>query len=190
VFSVLVASAFIPFLPMLPVQLLVLNLLYDFSQLSLPWDRMDPEFLRIPRKWDTTGIARFMVWIGPISSVFDITTFLLLWFVFHANGPAGEPVFQSGWFIESLLSQTLIVHMIRTEKIPFIQSRAALPVLLLTSLIMAVGLYLPFSTLGAAVSLAHVPRAFFAWLVVTLLAYGALTQIVKTRYLRRFHAWL
>jgi Mg2+-importing ATPase len=190
VFSVLVASAFIPFLPMLPVQLLVLNLLYDCSQLSLPWDRMDSEFLRRPRKWDTTGIARFMVWIGPISSVFDITTFLLLWFVFHANGPAGERAFQSGWFIESLLSQTLIIHMIRTEKIPFIQSRAAVPVLLLTSLIMAVGLYLPYSSLGTAVSLVRLPAAFFPWLVATLLAYGALTQIVKTWYVRRFHAWL
>jgi Mg2+-importing ATPase len=190
VFSVLVASAFLPFLPMLPVQLLVLNLLYDFSQLSLPWDRMDTEFLRRPRKWDTTGIARFMVWIGPISSVFDITTFLLLWFVFRASGPAGEATFQSGWFIESLLSQTLIIHMIRTERIPFIQSRAALPVLLLTSLIMAVGLYLPYSTLGAAVSLVHPPAPFFPWLVATLLAYGALTQMVKTWYIRRFHAWL
>ena len=190
VFSVLVASAFIPFLPMLPVQLLVLNLLYDFSQLSLPWDRMDAEFLRIPRKWDTTGIARFMVWIGPISSVFDITTFLLLWFVFHAKGPGGEAIFQSGWFIESLLSQTLIVHMIRTEKIPFLQSRAAVPVLLLTSVIMGIGLYLPYSTLGSAVSLVRVPAAFFGWLVVTLLAYGALTQLVKTWYIRRFHAWL
>ena len=190
VFSVLVASAFIPFLPMLPVQLLVLNLLYDFSQLSLPWDRMDAEFLRIPRKWDTTGIARFMVWIGPISSVFDITTFLLLWFVFHAKAPGGEAIFQSGWFIESLLSQTLIVHMIRTEKIPFLQSRAAVPVLLLTSVIMGIGLYLPYSTLGSAVSLVRVPAAFFGWLVVTLLAYGALTQFVKTWYIRRFHAWL
>jgi Mg2+-importing ATPase len=190
VFSVLVASAFIPFLPMLPVQLLVLNLLYDFSQLSLPWDRMDAEFLRIPRKWDTTGIARFMVWIGPISSVFDITTFLLLWFVFRANGPAGEALFQSGWFIESLLSQTLIIHMIRTEKIPFIQSRAAVPVLLLTSLIMGVGLYLPYSALGAAVSLVHLPATFFVWLIATLLSYGALTQLVKTWYMRRFHAWL
>jgi Mg2+-importing ATPase len=190
VFSVLVASAFIPFLPMLPVQLLVLNLLYDFSQLSLPWDRMDAEFLRIPRKWDTTGIARFMVWIGPISSVFDITTFVLLWFVFHAKGPGGEAIFQSGWFIESLLSQTLIVHMIRTEKIPFLQSRAAVPVLLLTSVIMGIGLYLPYSTLGSAVSLVRVPAAFFGWLVVTLLAYGALTQLVKTWYIRRFHAWL
>src|SRR5262249_41940443 len=148
------------------------------------------EFLQRPRKWDTTGIARFMVWIGPISSVFDITTFLLLWFVFHANGPAGEPIFQSGWFIESLLSQTLIVHMIRTEKIPFFQSRAATPVLLLTSLIMAVGLYLPYSTFGPAVSLMHLPATFFPWLAATLLAYGALTQLVKSWYLRRFHAWL
>jgi len=190
VFSVLVASAFIPFLPMLPVQLLTLNLLYDFSQLSLPWDQMDPEFLRQPRKWDTSGIARFMVWIGPISSVFDITTFLLLWFVFHAHGPAGEPIFQSGWFIESLLSQTLIVHMIRTEKIPFIESRAAVPVLLLTSVIMAVGVYVPYSIVGSAVSLVRLPALFFPWLVVTLLAYGALTQAVKTAYIRRFHAWL
>jgi Mg2+-importing ATPase len=190
VFSVLVASAFIPFLPMLPVQLLVLNLLYDFSQLSLPWDRMDSEFLRRPRKWDTTGIARFMVWIGPISSVFDITTFLLLWFVFRASGQAGETTFQSGWFIESLLSQTLIIHMIRTEKIPFVQSRAAVPVLLLTSLIMAVGLYLPYSTLGAAVGLVHLPATFFPWLVATLLAYGVLTQIVKSWYIQKFHAWL
>jgi Mg2+-importing ATPase len=113
-----------------------------------------------------------------------------MWFVFHANAPAGEGVFQSGWFIESLLSQTLIIHMIRTEKIPFIQSRAAVPVLLLTSLIMAVGLYLPYSTLGAAVNLAHPPAAFFLWLVATLRAYGALTQIVKNWYIRRFQAWL
>ena len=190
VLSVLVASAFIPFLPMLPVQLLVLNLLYDFSQLSLPWDRMDAGFLRRPRKWDTTGIARFMVWIGPISSIFDITTFLLLWFVLQAKGPTGEATFQSGWFIESLLSQTLIIHMIRTEKVPFIQSRAAGPVLLLTSLVMAVGVYLPFSSIGSAVSLVHLPATFFPWLLATLLAYGALTQLVKTWYIRRFHAWL
>jgi P-type Mg2+ transporter len=122
--------------------------------------------------------------------VFDITTFLLLWFVFHAKGPGGEAIFQSGWFIESLLSQTLIVHMIRTEKIPFVQSRAAVPVLLLTSAIMGVGLYLPYSTLGSAVSLVRVPTAFFGWLVVTLLAYGAVTQLVKTWYIQRFHAWL
>src|ERR1700730_2386149 len=190
VFSVLIASAFLPFLPMLPLQLLIQNLLYDLSQVALPWDRMDREFLEQPRKWEPSGIARFMVCIGPISSVFDITTFLLLWFVFHAKGPGGEGIFQSGWFIESLLSQTLIVHMIRTEKLPFIQSRAAVPVLLLTSVIMGIGLYLPYYTLGAAVGLVRVPAAFFGWLIVTLLAYGALTQLVKTWYIRRFHAWL
>jgi Mg2+-importing ATPase len=190
VLSVLAASAFIPFLPMLPVQLLVLNLLYDFSQLSLPWDRMDEEFLRTPRTWDTTGITRFMVWIGPISSVFDITTFVLLWFVFRATAPGGEAIFQSGWFIESLLSQTLIVHMIRTEKVPFVQSRAAVPVLLLTSAIMAAGLYLLYSPLGTAVGLVRLPAMFFPCLLATLLAYGGLTQLVKARYIRRFGAWL
>ena len=190
VLSVLVASAFIPFLPMLPVQLLVLNLLYDFSQTSLPWDRMDDEFLRTPRKWDTTGIARFMVWIGPISSVFDITTFLLLWYVFRATAHGGEAIFQSGWFIESLLSQTLIIHMIRTEKVPFIQSRAAVPVLLLTSAIMGAGLYLLYSPLGAAVGLVRLPAMFFPCLLATLLAYGGLTQLVKVRYIRRFGVWL
>jgi len=152
---------------------------------------MDSEFLQYPRKWDTSGIARFMAWIGPISSVFDITTFLLLWFVFRAHGSAaGESLFQSGWFIESLLSQTLIVHMIRTEKIPIVQSRAATPVLLLTTIIMGVGLYLPYSSVGSAVGLAHLPAAFFPWLVLTLLSYAALTQVIKTWYLRRFQAWL
>src|SRR5258708_32963092 len=118
--------------------------------------------------------------MGPISWVLNIPPFLLLWFVFHANGPAGEPVFQSGWFIESLLSQTLIIHMIRTEKIPFIQSRAAVPVLVLTSLIMAAGLYLPYSALGPGVSLVRLPGHFFAWLVATLRADGAMKQLVKS----------
>ncbi len=190
VFSVLIASAVLPFLPMLPVQLLIQNLLYDFSQLSLPWDRMDPEFLTKPRKWDANGIARFMAYIGPISSVFDVTTFAVLWFVIGASTVARQGLFQSGWFIEGLLSQTLIVHMIRTKKVPFIQSTAALPVLLLTTGVMAVGIYLPFSRLGIATGMARLPWGYFPWLAVTLLAYCALTQGVKTWYIRRFHAWL
>ncbi len=190
VFSVLVASAVLPFLPMLPVQLLIQNLLYDFSQLSLPWDRMDREFLTKPRKWDATGIARFMAYIGPISSVFDVTTFGVLWFVIGASTVARQGVFQSGWFIEGLLSQTLIVHMIRTKKVPFLQSTAALPVLVLTTAVMSVGIYLPFSRLGSATGMAHLPWTYFPWLAVTLLAYCALTQGVKTWYIRRFHAWL
>jgi magnesium-transporting ATPase (P-type) len=157
VFSVLVASAFIPFLPMLAIHLLIQNLMYDLSQLSLPWDKMDKEFLRKPRKWDAKNIGRFMLWIGPTSSIFDITTFALMWYVFAANNVEAQALFQSGWFIEGLLSQTLVVHMLRTQKIPFIQSRATLPVLL-TTVIMAIGIYIPFSPLGAMVGLEPLPE--------------------------------
>jgi len=175
---------------MLPVQLLIQNMLYDFSQLSLPLDRMDPEFLTKPRRWDASGIARFMAFIGPISSVFDVTTFGLLWFVFGASSVARQGLFQSGWLIEGLLSQTLIVHMIRTKRVPFVQSTAALPVMLLTTAVMAVGMYVPFSRLGGATGMSRLPWTYFPWLAVTLRAYGALTQGVKTWYIRGFHAWL
>jgi P-type Mg2+ transporter len=190
VFSVLVASAFLPFLPMLPLQLLLQNLLYDLSQLSIPWDRMDGEFLERPRPWAPGGIARFMLCIGPLSSLFDLTTFALLWYGFGANRPAMQTLFQSGWFVEGLLSQTLIVHMIRTQRIPFLQSVAAPPVLLLTGTMMACGIALPFTSLGTAVGLQPLPWTYFPWLAATLLSYCALTQAVKVWYLRRFNAWL
>jgi P-type Mg2+ transporter len=190
VFSVLIASAFLPFLPMLPLQLLVQNLFYDLSQLALPWDRMDREFLENPRTWEPSGIARFMVFIGPISSVFDAATFFVLWFVLHANGAAHQGLFQSGWFIEGLLSQTLIVHMIRTQRIPFLQSIAAAPVLVSTAAIMAVGIALPFSRAGGALGMMELPWAYFWWLAVILLGYCGLTQAVKVWYLRRFGSWL
>lgn len=190
VFSVLIASAFLPFLPMLPLQILILNLLYDFSQLSIPWDRMDKEFLRKPKAWDPKGIGRFMLCIGPISSVFDITTFLLLWYVYGANTLETQAIFQSGWFIESLLSQTLIVHMIRTKKIPFIQSCAATPVILMTIFVMVIGVFLTFSWLGGTVGLVEMPHSYFGWMFITLLAYCVLLQMVKVWYIRRFKAWL
>ncbi|MGL4285853.1 MAG: magnesium-translocating P-type ATPase [Phreatobacter sp.] len=190
VFSVLVASAFLPFLPMLSIHLLIQNLCYDISQLALPFDRMDREFLREPRKWLPGDIGRFMICIGPISSIFDISTYCLMWFVFSANAPEHQSLFQSGWFIEGLLSQTLIVHMIRTRKIPFIQSTAAWPVLLLTGAIMAFGIYVPFSPLGAAVGLQPLPWDYFPWLAGTLVGYCVLTQLVKTLYIRRFKTWL
>jgi P-type Mg2+ transporter len=155
-FSVLVASAFLPFLPMMPLHLVILDLLYHLSQVVIPWDRMDKEYLEQPRKWDAGDIARFMIWIGPISSIFDITTYCLMWFVFGANSPEHQSLFQSGWFVESLLSQTLIVHMIRTRKIPFIQSTASAPVLLVTGVVMTIGIFFPFSSLGASVGLSTV----------------------------------
>ncbi|CNK26272.1 Mg(2+) transport ATPase protein B [Yersinia frederiksenii] len=189
VFSVLVASAFIPFLPMLAIHLLLQNLMYDISQLSLPWDKMDKEFLRKPRKWDAKNIGRFMLWIGPTSSIFDITTFALMWFVFAANSVEHQALFQSGWFIEGLLSQTLVVHMLRTQKIPFIQSTAALPVLLTTGIIMAIGIYIPFSPLGTLVGLQPLPWQYFPWLVGTLVSYCVVAQLMKQFYIRRFGKW-
>jgi Mg2+-importing ATPase len=189
-FSILAASAFLPFLPMLPIHLLVQNLCYDLSQVSIPWDNMDKDYLKIPRKWDTKGISKFMVFIGPISSFFDIVTYLVMWFVFKANSPAVQSLFQSGWFIEGLLSQTLIVHMIRTQKIPFIQSRAATPVLLLTGTIMAIGICIPFSSFGASIGLQPLPLSYFPWLIGILLSYCVLTQFIKTLYIKHFKNWL
>ncbi|KPN91250.1 magnesium-translocating P-type ATPase [Pseudomonas nunensis] len=189
VFSVLVASAFIPFLPMLSIHLLLQNLMYDISQLALPWDKMDKEFLRKPRKWDAKNIGRFMLWIGPTSSIFDITTFALMWYVFAANSVEMQSLFQSGWFIEGLLSQTLVVHMLRTQKIPFFQSTAALPVILATGTVICLGIYIPFSPLGTLVGLVPLPWEYFPWLVVTLLSYCVVAQTMKTIYIRRFKQW-
>jgi Mg2+-importing ATPase len=131
-----------------------------------------------------------MVFVGPTSSVFDIVTFIVMWSVFGATTPGHQALFQSGWFIESLLTQTLIVHMIRTARVPFLQSRAATPVLLLTSFIMLVGVLLPFSRVGAKLALIPLPGSYFFWLVAILLSYSLLTQLVKTWYIQRFHTWL
>jgi P-type Mg2+ transporter len=155
---------------MLPIQLLVQNLLYDISQVSIPWDDVDRDYLRQPRKWDAAGIARFMVFIGPINSIFDIVTYLVMWNVFLANSVERQSLFQSGWFIEGLLTQTLIVHMIRTQHVPFIESRAATPVILLTASIMAFGIYLPFSPMGAHLGMVPLPLAYFGWLTAILLS--------------------
>lgn len=188
--SVLAASAFLPFLPMLPVQILIQNLLYDFSQISIPWDRMDEDFLKTPRKWEAGGITRFMFSIGPVSSLFDIVTFLVLWFVFAANVPEAQSFFQTGWFIEGLVSQTLIIHMIRTQKIPFIQSRATWPVIATTILIVSAGIIIPFTSIGASVGLTPLPMSYFFILIAILFDYALLTQIAKMLYIRKFKIWL
>ncbi|MCL6524725.1 MAG: magnesium-translocating P-type ATPase [Thermoflavifilum sp.] len=190
VFSVLGASAIFPFLPMLPIQLLTQNLLYDLSQISIPWDKMDAEYIAKPHKWEAGGIARFMVFIGPISSIFDYVTFFVMYYIFHANTPEHQSLFQSGWFIEGLLSQTLIVHMIRTKKIPFIESWAAWPVILLTLTIMAIGIWIPFSSFGQAIGLQPLPGVYFIYLFLILVSYCVLTQLIKTWYIRKFIQWL
>jgi len=200
-FSVLIASAFLPFLPMMSIHLILLNLIYDLSCTAIPWDNVDAEFLKVPRKWDASNIGQFMLWIGPTSSVFDITTYALMYFIicpavcgglhFHQiSDPASQRLFiatfQAGWFVESMWSQTLVIHMIRTSKIPFIQSRASLPVTLLTFSGIAVLTAIPFTTVGAAIGLAPLPRVFFAWLALTVLLYMVLVTIVKKVFIRRF----
>jgi P-type Mg2+ transporter len=188
-FSVLGGSALIPFLPMLPVHILINNLLYDLSQVSIPWDRVDEEYLRKPRRWNASDIGRFMLFIGPISSLFDYTTYALMWWAFAAKTPARQALFQSAWFVESLLTQTLIIHVIRTRKIPFIQGTAAWPVVLLTGAIMATGMLIPNTPVGVAVGMTPLPFSFFLWMVATLLTYSVLTQLVKVWYIRRFDVW-
>jgi P-type Mg2+ transporter len=185
-FSVVGASAFLPFLPMLPIQLLTQNLLYDFSQLAIPFDRVDEEYLLSPRRWRVDDIGRFMLFFGPVSSVFDYVTFGLLFFVLKANTPEHQSLFQSGWFVEGLLSQTLIVHMIRTRKIPFIQSRPALALALSTLAVMAVGILLPFTPFGHSLGMIPLPMRFFGWLALILPAYMVLAQLVKTGFIRRY----
>ena len=189
VFSVLVASAFLPFLPMLPIHLLIQNLLYDISQIAIPWDTMDEEYLRKPRQWDASSIGQFMVYIGPLSSIFDIVTYLVMWFVFSKCTEV-QGLFHSGWFIIGLLTQTLVVHMLRTEKIPFIQSRATLPVMIMTVVIMAIGIYIPFSPLGASIGFEPLPSSYFPWMIGIVVSYCVVTQFVKMWYIKKFDEWL
>ncbi|MEN6451556.1 MAG: magnesium-translocating P-type ATPase [Thermoguttaceae bacterium] len=231
-FSVLGASAFLPFLPMRPVQVLTNNLLYDFSQVPIPTDDVDPEQVAKPRPWSIDEIRRFILFVGPISSIFDYTTYFVMLFVFkcwmwahHGMGmtsfdPAiqavaaagssvssamvtvaatwpsvaslvfdyAERLFQSGWFVESLMTQTLIIHIIRTNRIPFLQSRASWPLTVTTAVVMGVGMILPFTPLGEAIGLTALPPLYWPILVLTLLCYALLTQLIK-RWLLRKH-WI
>ncbi len=186
VFSVLIASVFLPFLPMLPLHLLVQNLLYDISQAAIPLDNVDEELVRRPLQWNPQGLGRFMLFFGPLSSIFDIITFAVMWYVFKANAVAHQTLFQSGWFVVGLLTQTLIVHIIRTPKIAFIQSRASWQLLGMTVLIMAIGVFLPMGPLASYFKLQALPGYYFVWLVGIVLGYALLTSLMKRYYIRRF----
>jgi P-type Mg2+ transporter len=186
VLSVLVASAFLPFLPMLPLQLLVQNLLYDIGQTGIPFDHVDAELVTRPLQWHPADIGRFMLFFGPISSLFDIVTFAVLWWAFDANSVALQTLFQSGWFIVGLLTQVLVVHMLRTPKLPFVQSRAAMPLALTTLAIMGLGLWLPFGPLAPLFGLQALPPAYLGWLLAILVGYSAATTVMKRFYIQRF----
>jgi Mg2+-importing ATPase len=196
-FSVVGASYLLPFLPMQPVQILTNNLLYDFSQTGIPTDNVDDELIAKPLKWDIGNIKRFMVTVGPISSIFDYATFALMWFVFRCSAyldPALgatqraslASLFQTGWFVESLLTQTLIVHIIRTKRVPFIGSRASLHMTLTTVLVMLVGAWLPYSPFAADLGMVPLPAVYWGWIGAFLLSYAALTHVVKTWFFKRF----
>ncbi|WP_245276335.1 magnesium-translocating P-type ATPase [Methylocapsa aurea] len=183
-FSVLGASVFLPFLPMLPIQVLTNNLLYDFSQTAIPTDNVDEDYLAAPRKWDIGNIFKFMAFIGPISSIFDYATFFTMLYVFDSW--TNPTLFQTGWFVESLLTQTLIIHIIRTAKVPFVQSRAS-PALIATSLIIcAIGVALPYTPLGEALKFTPLPPLYWPIVAAFLLSYATLTHLVKTWFVRRW----
>lgn len=192
-FSMLGASTLYPFLPMLPKQVLFNNLLYDFSQVPIPTDAVDEEQVGRPRPWNIAEIRRFILFIGPISSIFDYTTYFVMWHVFkcHMFNTTPAPgnlhfarLFQTGWFVESLMTQTLIIHVIRTNKIPFLQSRASLPLTLTSLAIMAFGAWLPFSPMAGPLGLTALPRLYWPILLLTLMCYVGLTQMVKMWLLR------
>ena len=211
-FSMLGSSILLPFLPMLPIQILSQNLLYDFSQTTIPFDGVDPEYLERPRRWEIGGIRDFMFFIGPISSIFDYTTFGLMWWFYGVGNiqkqlPAGvdldsikvqdmtpveltvlhaQHLFQSGWFVEGLLTQTFIVHMIRTAKIPFFQSRASVALLTSTTIIMALAIIIPYTAVGAQLNMVPLPGNYYYWLLAELTCYGVLTQIVKNWFVKKY----
>jgi Mg2+-importing ATPase len=179
------ASALLPFLPMAPVQILLNNLLYDFSQTAVPTDAVDPEYLAQPREWNIRGLARFIFWIGPISSIFDYLTFGLLWFYVKANTLELSPIFQTGWFVESLLSQTLIVYVIRTGKIPFVESKPSLPLVLTTLSVCMLGIFLPYIAIGKYFQMVPLPEIYWIGLAVLVSGYLLLTQLVKTWIIKK-----
>lgn len=201
VFSVLCASAFLPFLPMAPIHLVLLNLIYDISCTAIPWDNVDGEFIRKPKKWNASSVGSFMLWIGPTSSVFDITTYLLMYFIVcpavcggmlftQLTDPAMQllyiGVFQAGWFVESMWSQTLVIHMIRTGKVPFIESRASGVVTLLTCMGIVMATCVPFTPLGTALGLKPLPMFYFYWLALTIALYMVLVTVLKKLYIRKY----
>ena len=187
-FSVLGASAFLPYLPMLPIQVLTNNLLYDFSQVAIPTNNVNVNLIAKPQPWDMGEIARFIVFIGPVSSIFDYTTFFVMLYLFHCWPVSQQALFHTGWFVESLMTQTLIIHVIRTRQIPFIQARASAALTFTTVVIMAISAWLPYSPLAKMLALVPLPGLFWPILFATLVCYVVLTQLVKMWLIRK--KWL
>lgn len=194
-FSVVGASFFVPFLPMRPIQILANNMLYDVGQAAIPTDTVDADRIQLPRAWDIRELSRFILFFGPCSSIFDYTTYFVMLYVFgcwDVSTPEiaarSASLFQTGWFVESLMTQTLIIHVIRTNKIPFLQSRPSVYLVATSALVAAIGIGLPFTPLGRSLGFMALPPLYWAWLAGTLVAYATLTQLLKAWLLRR--GWL
>jgi len=188
--SVIIASIFLPFLPMLPVQILTQNLLCDFSQMGMPFDKVDNEYITKPRKWETQSIKSFMAYMGPLSSVFDILCFVVLWWAIGANTVELSPIFQSGWFVFGTVSQVLVIHIIRTAKTPFLQSRSSVSLLISTVMVAVISIVVGFSQLAVGIDMLSLPLSFAPWLALILVGYFLFSQVIKKFYIKRYGEWL
>ena len=190
IISIIFASLFLPFLPMLPVQLLTQNLLNDFSQIGMPFDNVDEEYLIEPKSWDTGSVKKFMYWLGSTSSIFDILCFLILWFIMGANTMEKSLLFQAGWFIFGTLSQILIIHMIRTSKTPFIESMSSKGLAISTFVVGVVAIIIAFSDLAIGLDMLPLPIQFLPWLALLLIGYMLAVQLIKKIYIKRYDEWI
>ncbi|BCJ94641.1 magnesium-translocating P-type ATPase [Anaerocolumna cellulosilytica] len=188
--SIIAASIFLPFLPMLPVQILTQNLLCDFSQMGIPFDSVDVEYIKKPRNWETKSIKLFMAFLGPVSSVFDILCFAIMWWIIGAKTEALSPLFQCGWFVFGTLSQVIVIHMIRTGKLPFVQSKPSLPLFFSTFIVVIVAFVIGFTDVSIALDMASLPLTFLPWLAAILVGYLLCVQLIKSLYIRKYEEWM
>ena len=188
--SVILASIFLPFLPMLPVHILIQNLLNDFAQIGMPFDNVDSEYISKPKTWNTKGIKRFMFAFGIISTALDMLCFAVLWFIFKYNNVENAVLFQSGWFVFGILSQTLIIHMIRTNKIPFIQSKSSKQLIISTLTIVIITILISFTSIATIFDLSKLPYKYLIWIAGLMFIYVVLIQLYKKVYLRKGRNWL
>ena len=188
--SVMIASIFLPFLPLLPIHILIQNILNDFAQIGMPFDNVDAEHIINPKKWNTSGIKTFMFSFGAISTLLDILCFLVLWFIFKYNSIELESAFQTGWFVFGIISQTLIIHMIRTDKLPFIQSKPSKQLVISTLLITLVTLIIGFTKIAPIFDLIILPLSYIAWLIALMIAYMVIIQFAKKVYIKKYHEWI
>ena len=188
--SVIIASIFLPFLPMLPIHILIQNLLNNFAQIGMPFDNVDSEYIQRPKTWNTQGIKKFMFNFGLISTVLDLLCFIVLWFVFRFNSTEQAVMFQSGWFVFGILSQTLIIHLIRTSKVPFIESKSSKQLLISTFAVVLITLVISFTNISVVFDLSRLPYQYLGWIVILMTVYALFIQVYKRLYIKENKEWL